>query len=396
MIEEDPRRTHLPRETARIVALYEATNQPLVQPDGRSAQSARGVVVALERGGAYEAVVAVTLTETGENVIYAGTKVEQHELSHALEDALAFAESMGFILDASGWTNLEENQKIELLERNPAFRQPTEKKALAAVERPKALGDPLAVIARLMAAFCFLLFIGCSGLNAEQRAKAAEVHEELGDNLLVQGDAQQALKEYRESLTYEELPSAHLGIGLIDAWSLGRFEESEKEFKRALEMNPDYSEAMTNLGAVYLQRGRFSEAVPLLAKAAADPLYKTRALAQSNLGWALYKSGQTDRAISEIRGALVVAPKYCVGWRQLGIIYSDVGRLEEAAGAYAKYSEACPDALDAHLSLGKALVRQSKVAEAKAEFQRCVVAKDSRDQPVANECARYLRDLGAP
>jgi type IV pilus assembly protein PilF len=366
-----------------------------VQPAGRPSQAARGAVVALERNGLYEAVVAITLAETGENVIYAGQKVAENALTQALEEALDFAESMGFILDASGWTNLDEGHRLELIDRIPAFHPPPERKAREVVERPRS-GDPLAAVARLFAAFCMLLLVSCSGLSSEQRVKAAEVHQELGDNLLREGDPRQALKEYLESLNYEELPEAHLGAGLIYAWSLGRPEDGEKEFKRALEMRPDYSEAMTNLGALYLSRGRFKEAIEPLSKASKDPLYKSRVLAQSNLGWALYKSGASDRGISEIKGALAVAPKYCLGWRQLGTIYSDLGRVDDAITAFGKYAETCPDILDAHLNLGKALARQSKAPEARAEFERCAVAKDDKDQAVAVECARFLKQLGAP
>jgi type IV pilus assembly protein PilF len=395
MLQEDPRRTHLPRDPARVAALYEATNQPLVQPSGRAAQSARGAVVALERGGLYEAVVAITLAESGENVIYAGEKVAEHELSQALEDALDFAESMGFILDASGWTNLDEDHRLELIDRIPAFHPPQEKKPREVIERPKA-GDPLSVVARLFAAFCVLFLVSCTGLSTEQRVRAAEVHQELGDNLLRQGDPRQALKEYLDSLNYEELPEAHLGMGVIYTWSLGRPDDGEKEFKRALEMRPDYAEAMTNLGALYIQRGRFKEAIEPLAKAAKDPLYKARVLAQSNLGWAYYKSGSTERGLSEIKGAMAVAPKYCLGWRQLGSIYSDLGRIEEATVAFGKYADTCPDTLDAHLSFGKALARQSKAPEARAEFERCAVSKDDKDAAVASECARFLREMGTP
>jgi hypothetical protein len=58
--------------------------------------------------------------------------------------------------------------------------------------------------------------------------------------------------------------------------------------------------------------------------------------------------------------------------------------------------ESCPDVADAHLLFGKALVRQSKAQEARAEFERCAMAKDAKEQPVASECARFLRELGRP
>ena len=276
----------------------------------------------------------------------------------------------------------------------PAFR-PALARVAQPVERLKA-SDPVAAVARLFAAFCALLLLSCGGVTAEQRTQAAEIHQQLGDNLLHDGDAQQAMKEYLQSIDSEETPEAHNGLGLIYAWSLGRQQEGEKEFQRALVLKPDYSEALTNLGALYISRGRFAEAIPLLDKSARDPLYRSRVLAQSNLGWALYKTGQAERGISEIRGALTVAPKYCLGWRQLGTIYSDQGRLEDAREAFERYVVECPDVADAHLQSGKVLARQSKASQARAQFEHCAAAKDAKDKPVAAECAKFLKDLGAP
>jgi Tfp pilus assembly protein PilF len=399
MLQEDAQRTHVPGDPARIAALYEATNQPLVQPAGRAAQAAQAAVVALSDRGGYDVVVALTMTESGENVIYAGGRpVPASHLPQAIEEALNFAESMGFILDALDWGNLDRAHRQELIDRLPAFRPPASRIMQAEEEKVRPT-DPMTAVARLFAAFALLLGAasgGCSGLSAEQRSQAAEIHHQLGDNLMQQGDAQQALKEYMQSLDFEETPEAHHGMGLIYAWSLGRPQDAEKEFKRALEMRPDFSEAMTNLGALYISRGRFQESIPLLEKAARDPLYKARVLAQSDLGWALYKSGQREKGVGEIRAALQVAPKYCLGWRQLGSIYSEEGKLEDASAAFGRYAEECPDVGDAHLMLGKVLARRSKAAEARLEFQRCAVAKQDRDKPVAAECAKFLKEMGAP
>lgn len=393
MLEEDPDRTHLPADPERIVALYEGTNQPLVQTAGRAAQPAQAAVVALRTGSLFDVVVALTLTGTGENVIYAGPPVQRNGVQQALEEALNFAESMGFILDQSGFTRLGAVHRVEMLGRLPAFSPPEARPQQAKEDRAHT---PMQAVARLFAAFSALLLVSCSGMSAEQRVAAAEIHQQLGDNLIHQGDAQGALKEYLASLDYDETPEAHLGLGVIYAWSLGRTQDGEKEFKRALEMRPDYSEALTNLGALYIQRGRFKDALEPLDKAAHDPLYKSRVLAQSDLGWALYKSGQVERGVSEIKGALAVAPKYCLGWRQLGTIYSEEGKVDEAGKAFSRYAQECPDVADAHLLFGKALVRQQKARQARAEFEQCAVAKQERDQPVAAECARFLRELGTP
>ena len=394
MLHEDPLRKHVVADPSRIAELYESTNHPLVQPAGRAAQSAQAAVVALEDGALYEVLVALTLSDTNENIIYATPPVAERHVAAAIEEALSFAENMGFILDASGWSNLDNARRTELIERIPAFR-PAAAKISQPVERQKS-ADPVSAVARLFAAFLFLLLVRCSGMSAEQRTQAAEIHQQLGDSLLHDGDVQQAMKEYLQSIDFEDTPEAHDGLGLIYGWSLGRPKDAEREFKRALEMRPDFSEAMTNLGALYMSRSRFGEAIPLLDKAARDPLYRARVLAQSNLGWALYKSGQTDKGVSEIRGALEVAPKYCKGWRQLGTIFAESSKLDEAKTAFARYVAECPDEPDAHLQSGKVLARLSKAAEARAEFERCAVVKDDKDKPVAAECAKFLKDLGAP
>ena len=394
MLQEDPKRTHLAAEPGQIAALYEGTNQPMVQPAGRSAQPAQAAVVALQEGALFDVVVVLTLSETGENIVYAAPPVQQGDLAQAIEEALNFAESMGFMLDASGWSHLDEDHKAELIDRMPAFRPPIVKEA-APLERARP-NDPMAAVARLFAAFCALLLVHCGGMSAEQKAKAADIHTQLGDNLLSQGDARQALKEYLAALDYDETPEAHNGVGLIDAWSLQRPQDAEKEFKRALEMRPDYSEAMTNLGALYIAQRRFDDAIPPLEKAAQDPLYKSRVLAQSDLGWALYKAGQAEKGVSQIRAALQVAPKYCLGWRQLGTIYSEQGKLDDAGAAFARYAEECPDVPDAHLQSGKVLARQAKAAQARAEFERCAVVKNDKDKPVAEQCAKLLREMGTP
>ena len=400
MLQEDPRRTHVSPAHAQLVALYESTNQPVVQPAGRAAQAAQGVVCGLLHPHGYEVLVALTLTQTGENVLYVGEPVPEPELSQALEEALTFAESMGFMLDSSGWQNLDEAHREDLIARLPAFREPQEApKPPAPLERTRAV-DPLAAVARLFAAFALALcasLAACAGMSSEQRAKAAEIHYDLGTNLLNAGDAQGAMNEYLQAVDSDpDLPDVHNGLGLVYWYSFGRLPDAQREFEKALDLNPAFSEARTNLGALDIARGRFKEAIPLLEKSAADPLYKQRVLAQSNLGWALYKSGSAEKGVGQIRAALQVTPNYCLGWRQLGVIYSEQGKLEDARDAFGRYTASCPDSADAHLQSGKVLARLSHAKEAQEQFAKCAEARAEKDKQVASECGRYLKELGTP
>jgi type IV pilus assembly protein PilF len=398
MFNEDPARTHVSAGRDMIVALYESTNQPLVQVPGKSAQAAQAAIVASRLGRGYEIVIALTFLDTAENVLYAPDQlVDDAGLPENIEEALNFAESMGFILDSAGWAALDGERRDELRSRLPAFRAPTQQKAVskAPVARQQ---DSLAAVARLFAAFAVLLAVSswaCSGPGAEQRRRGAEIHYDLGTTLLQNGDVQGALKEYLEANEADDsLPQIHNAMGLLYAYSLAKPQEAENEFKKAIELDKDFSEAHNNLGTFYLSRGRHADAAREFELALGNDLYRERVVAETNLGWALYKSGQADKGIQRIKRALALNPRYCLGWRQLGTIHAERGNLEPAAEAFRQYVATCPDTADAHLQLAKLLARQGKAPDARGEFEKCGKTTDERDDKVRAECQRLLKELG--
>jgi type IV pilus biogenesis/stability protein PilW len=400
MFAEDKSRTHVDAVPAQIVGLFEATNQPLVQPPGGAAQAAQAVVVGVKGRRGIEVLIALTLTQSGENLIYTlEGPVPVNKAQEAFDEAVVFAESMGFILDTTGWHSLDAARREELIARLPAFREPTGGAPVAPVERPK-VQDPLAAVARLFAAFSLACAVGlcaCSGPSGEQRSKGAEIHYDLGTNAMNEGNAQGALGEYLAAEHDDpDMPQVHNALGLLYGFSFDRPVEAEHHFRKAIELQKDFSEAYNNYGAFLLQRGRYTDAIPLFEKAIGNPLYTGRAIAESNLGWALFKSGSADRGVARIRSALLVAPKYCKGWRQLGSIYAEVNKLDKAAEAFARYRAECPAVADAWLQEAKVLTRLSRPGDARAAFQRCAEVGKGKDAAVADECARSLREMGSP
>jgi type IV pilus biogenesis/stability protein PilW len=400
MFNEDPARTHVSVGRDMIVALYESTNQPLVQVPGKSAQAAQAAIVASRLGRGFEIVIALTFLESAENVLYTPDQlVDDAGLPQTIEEALNFAESMGFILDSAGWAALDGERRDELRSRLPAFRAPTHQKTVSKAPVPREQ-DSLAAIARLFAAFAALLAAfswACSGPGAEQRRRGAEIHYDLGTTLLQNGDVQGALKEYLQANEDDDsLPQVHNAMGLVYAYSMAKPQEAETEFKKAIELDKDFSEAHNNLGTFYLTRGRYPDAAREFELALANDLYRERVVAETNLGWALYKSGQGEKGVQRIKAALALNPRYCLGWRQLGSIHAERGELESAGEAFGQYAATCPDAADAHLQLGKVLARQGKAKEARAGFEKCGKTTDARDDKVRAECQRLLKELGSP
>ena len=397
MLLEDPSITHV-ADLADVSELYESTNQPMVQPTGRAAQPAQAAVLAVVAGHGFQVQVVLTLTQSSENVTYNGNEIlSQLEVPGAVEEALLFAESMGFILDSTGWASLDEGARLELAARLGCFRPPQTRKAAAVAERKK-VADPLAAVARLFAAFALLLGAlasACTGPSTEQRKQAAEIHYDLGTNQMNEGNAQAALGEYLAAEKEDpELPQVQNALGLLFGFSLGRVAEAEQHFKRALDLDPGFSQASNNYGAFLLQQGRFAEAIPQFEKALANPLYPDRAIAETNLGWSLYKIGKMEMGVGRLKAALLVAPKYCKGWRQLGTIYSERGMLEAAVEAIDRYALACPEAADAHLQVALVAARQGKGDAAREALGRCVEKGKEKDPNTSAECSRRLKELG--
>ena len=397
----DPLRRFLDTSPERVVALYVSSNQPQVQAAGRQAQPAHAAVVGLQReDGTCEVAVALHLPTSGDNVVYACLPIAPGLVPDELEQAVFFAESMGFLLDDVGIARMTPEQRAHALARTPQFHPPRPRAIEAPTEqvRPK---DALTAVARLFAAFALpaaLLLSGCAtGMSAEQRVRDAEIHYELGSNMLHQGDPQAALREWLAAAqSNPEMPQAHGGLGFLYAFSFGRPAEAEEEFRRAIDIEPTFSDALNNFGAFYLSRGRYAEAIPLFERALANPLYPERYIAEGNLGWALFKTGKADKGIVRLRSALHLSPKYCKGWRELGLIYSETGKIEDAAEAFGRYAGACPDAADAHLQNGKMLVRLSRGEEARGEFEKCAKAAGEQDAASVTECTRFLKELGTP
>jgi tetratricopeptide (TPR) repeat protein len=188
-----------------------------------------------------------------------------------------------------------------------------------------------------------------------------------------------------------DYPEAHNAIAILLHLAFNRPEEAIQHYKKALELRPAFSEARTNLANVYLSQSRYDEAIKLYEESLNDMLYPTPYIAQGNLGWALYKKGETERALQSIRAAVTTNPGFCLGYKNLGIIHDETGNVSEACRSFGRYREACPDVADAYLREGACQVKLGKVEEARQNFTVCEAK--AKSQALKDDCRRLLEAL---
>lgn len=260
----------------------------------------------------------------------------------------------------------------------------------------------------LPAALGALLLVGCAGtraISAKERDQAA-IQYDLGVEALRVCDARTALEHFQQAVrTDPELDVAHAALGLTYHISFADPLKAIAHYRKSLELKPKSPEVNCNLANVYLDLGRYDEAIALYEKALEDILYKTPFIAENNLGWCHYKRGNVEKGIDHIRTAIIANPRFCLGYRNLGIIHAEQGDAAKATENFALYAKHCPDSPDAQFRLGVALLKTGEKAGARAAFEKCATpipeadgdrgaglskgCRQVQDRALLEECRRY-------
>ena len=128
--------------------------------------------------------------------------------------------------------------------------------------RPRALaGLVLSAAILVLAAFSHLNIAAQDAAEPDDPVavfnRAQDVHEK--------GDLTGAIELYKKALQIEpQFPEAEYQRGMAEL-ALGRTGDAEMSLRRALELRPDWTLAMTNLGSLLVTEGKFAEAEKLLS-----------------------------------------------------------------------------------------------------------------------------------
>src|SRR6267378_7773 len=124
------------------------------------------------------------------------------------------------------------------------------------------------------------------------------------------------------------LPEAHTSLGVVMFQYDWDWEGAEKEFKRAIELNPSYAPAHQFYADFLKSQGRFDEALSEMSHAGAlDPLSLS---INTGIGHVLYLSRQYDRAIEQYRNTIKLDPNFIQARLWFGRPFLQKGMYKEA------------------------------------------------------------------
>jgi len=205
---------------------------------------------------------------------------------------------------------------------------------------------------------CFLLFSlsifipGCPA-SSQRDVKNSRIAYDLGCDYMNKNQGRAAFEQYIKAVELDpEFADGHNALGLM-YFGMKEYEKAERHLKTAIKLNPDVPDYYNNLGRVYSEVGRYKEAIESFKKAISFLVYATPHFAHANLGWAYYKNGQEEEAFKELNTALQISPNFCLGYRLLGIIYSEKNQPIDALRNLNKYREYCPDDPEPYFMIGE-------------------------------------------
>jgi len=192
----------------------------------------------------------------------------------------------------------------------------------------------------------------------------ADAYVSLAFDVLPQSEA--VVKAKESALKALELDStlaeAHVSLGRIKAYFEWAWDDAEREFNRAIELNPNSANSYREYGLYLSCVGRNEEAIRETERARSlDPFSLST---NFGVGWALIGARRYDEAIEQFARALEIDPRFAQGHLFVGIAYEGKGMWNEAIQEMQKAASLSEDSMLIKAQLGHAYASAGRKGEA--------------------------------
>lgn len=191
------------------------------------------------------------------------------------------------------------------------------------------------------------------------------------------------------------LPPKAIELNEFGAMALreGDLEAAGARLNLALEYNPEFVEAATNLGLVELQRGNLTRARQLLNRA--KRLNPDLAEPHHGLGVLAEREYRPDLAQEHYQDALAVNPGFVPARANLAALFLEDARYEDALVQFRRLYEVAPESVLGHRGLVEALLALQRYDEA-LQLVEAALVRFPGDPALCITLARLALQTGDP
>ena len=190
----------------------------------------------------------------------------------------------------------------------------------------------------MLLAGTLVLAVGCTGARQSPTPKPIEKDAKysvrLARSLFDGGRVSEALAELEQATErFPDDASLYNAYGSF-LWTAGRSEQALAAFTRVLEIDPYFTDAHNHLGVVYLGQKDYGRSESEFKKALEDPAYPTPHFVYLNLGQLYAEQGRNDEAITAMSKSVGIDPGFFKAHFHLASLLDEIGQLIEAAREY--------------------------------------------------------------
>jgi len=156
-----------------------------------------------------------------------------------------------------------------------------------------------------------LLLAGCGASSTREvnPKQAAEANAELGLQYMLNGQYEVAMEKLKRALDFDS-SNAHANHYMAELYNrLGRFDDAEKYYHRAIREADHDSLLDNNYGAFLCSRKRYDDAIEQFLKALENPVYHGRLDTMENIGLCMLEKPDVKMAEEYLRKTLAADPR---------------------------------------------------------------------------------------
>lgn len=180
----------------------------------------------------------------------------------------------------------------------------------------------------------------------------------------------------------------------------GELGKAVSSFRKALDLNPSYTEVSLNLAVTLNDMGKYTEATEVFSKAskiahsgpyALDPFIKGKiANEHAKIGDIYYDLGLFGEALEEYKKAINLRPTFVDIITKIGITYREKGLYNEAIREFMKAREINPRYVTARVNLGITYYMKGFIDLAVNEWEGTL-----KENPGNSDAMMYLKFIKA-
>ena len=247
-----------------------------------------------------------------------------------------------------------------------------------------------------------LVILAAPRLFAQAKSGDGETHFDTGLTHLREGRLELAVEEFKAAIKEDpKSPYFYKGLGIAyqqiadKCPDAGCRQEPLKQAiaasRKALELNPYYTDARNDLGTALLRSGDREAGKKELITAFGDPTNPSPELTARNLGNAYLEDKNYTEALSWYQSAVNRNKTYADAWIGLGDVLVAQGRLEEAIGQLERGSKELPKDMNVLQALGEVYYRAGRFGEARTRLE--TVASTDPTGPAGRRAADLLKNF---